>query len=51
MNVPLSDIPVNPCTASELVRMCLRKQDVSDDRSDVSDESDDYSEEEVVSVN
>ncbi|XP_033752647.1 tyrosine-protein kinase BAZ1B-like isoform X2 [Pecten maximus] len=27
IRVPLSDIPVNPCTASELTRLCLRRQD------------------------
>ncbi|XP_061178155.1 tyrosine-protein kinase BAZ1B-like isoform X1 [Saccostrea echinata] len=30
MRVSLSDIPVNPYTASELVRLCLRRQDVED---------------------
>jgi hypothetical protein len=31
MKIQLSDIPVNPYTTSELVRLCLRKQDVEDD--------------------
>lgn len=31
MEIQLSDIPVNPNTTSELVRLCLRKQDVQDD--------------------
>ncbi|XP_060064510.1 tyrosine-protein kinase BAZ1B-like [Ylistrum balloti] len=30
IRVPLSDIPVNPCTASELTRLCLRRQDDND---------------------
>ena len=38
LKVPLTDIPVNPCTTSELVRLCLRKQDVDDANSDNSDE-------------
>ena len=42
----LSDIPVNPYTASELVRLCLRRQDVDDQDSD--DSGDDIVEEEVV---
>lgn len=34
LNVPLTEIPVNPCTCSELVRLCLRKLDDSDNKSD-----------------
>jgi len=37
LKVPLSDIPVNPATCSELVRLCLRRQDVRDDESDDSE--------------
>ena len=38
--MPLTDIPVTQCTTSELVRLCLRKQDADDDaQSDNSDES------------
>ena len=49
MRVPLSDIPVNPYTASELVRLCLRRQDVEDQStSNVSADSD--LDEEVVRV-
>ncbi|KAJ8298927.1 hypothetical protein KUTeg_022987 [Tegillarca granosa] len=48
IKVPLSDIPVNPYTSSELVRLCLRKQDVDDGNSDVSDSEDLKEEEEVV---
>lgn len=45
----LSDIPVNPYTASELVRLCLRRQDVEDQStSNLSAETD--LDEEVVSV-
>ncbi|XP_078333883.1 tyrosine-protein kinase BAZ1B-like isoform X2 [Crassostrea virginica] len=41
MRVPLSDIPVSPYTASELVRLCLRRQDVEDQStSNVSADSD-----------
>ena len=51
LKVPLTDIPVNPCTTSELVRLCLRKQDVDDNNSDNSDESDLANEDdEVVGV-
>lgn len=49
MRVSLSDIPVNPYTASELVRLCLRRQDVEDQSmSNLSAETD--LDEEVVSV-
>lgn len=45
----LCDIAVNPYTASELVRLCLRRQDVEDQStSNLSAETD--LEEEVVSV-
>ncbi|XP_053384171.1 tyrosine-protein kinase BAZ1B-like isoform X2 [Mercenaria mercenaria] len=47
LKVPLSDIPVNPCTCSELVRLCLRRQDVTDDKSDTSYNSDEVGEGEV----
>lgn len=49
LKVPLSDIPVNPGTCSELVRLCLRRQDVTDDKSDHSDVSEEVEEGEVVS--
>ncbi|XP_052800814.1 tyrosine-protein kinase BAZ1B-like isoform X2 [Mya arenaria] len=41
LKVPLYDIPVNPATCTELVRLSLRRQDVRDDRSDSSDEAED----------
>lgn len=45
----LCDIAVNPYTASELVRLCLRRQDVEDQStSNLSAETD--LDEEVVSV-
>ena len=52
IKVPLNDIPVNPCTTSELVRLCLRKQDITDDKSDSSnmfEEDADDDDDEVVS--
>ena len=47
--MPLSDIPVNATTCSELVRLCLTKQDVSDEKSDTSEDMED-AEDEVVSL-
>jgi hypothetical protein len=47
MRVSLSDIPVNPYTASELVRLCLRRQDV-EDQSTSNTSTDTDLEEEVV---
>lgn len=47
LKVALSDIPVNPGTCSELVRLCLRKRDVSDSKSDTSEDVEEV-EEEVV---
>ena len=49
LQVPLSDIPVNATTCSELVRLCLTKQDVSDEKSDTSEDMED-AEDEVVSL-
>ena len=43
--MPLSDIAVNPYTSSELVRLCLRK----DDQTDVNEDEDDE-DLEVVSI-
>lgn len=37
LNVPLGDIAVNPYTVSELVRLCLRKQDSDDTNSDAAE--------------
>ncbi|KAL5007746.1 hypothetical protein ScPMuIL_016552 [Solemya velum] len=34
LKIPLSDIPVNQYTVSELVRLCLRKKDDAEDASD-----------------
>ena len=47
--MPLSDIAVNPCTVSELVRLCMRKRDSDSDS--VSDNSnlEELEEDEVVS--
>ncbi|XP_021346334.1 tyrosine-protein kinase BAZ1B-like isoform X2 [Mizuhopecten yessoensis] len=38
IRVPLSDIPVNACTASELTRLCLRRQDDDNDHYAVEDD-------------
>ena len=51
MNTPLADIPVNPYTASELVRLALRKNDIDgpdENESDVSSEDGVEEELEVV---
>lgn len=48
LRVPLSDIPVNTATCSELIRLCLRKQDLNDSRSFTSEELEE-ADEEVVS--
>ncbi|KAL3841380.1 hypothetical protein ACJMK2_019534 [Sinanodonta woodiana] len=40
INVSLSDIPVNPFTASELVRLCLRKRDASHNHEEEEEEED-----------
>lgn len=44
--MPLSDIAVNPYTVSELVRLCLRKEDAGEGSSDMNGDE----ELEVVSV-
>ncbi|KAH3882244.1 tyrosine-protein kinase BAZ1B-like [Dreissena polymorpha] len=46
LSVSLNNIPVNPATCSELVRLCLRRQDTKDDSSNISDR--DESEDEEV---
>ena len=38
LKVPLSDIAVNPYTVSELVRLCLRKEDAGEGASDVNND-------------
>ena len=50
IKIPLSDIPVNPHTTSELIRLCLRKQDgdSSDEENNADDEDED--ENEVVCI-
>ncbi len=49
LTMPLSDIPVNPYTASELVRLCLRKNDSDpDDSSNSSEDSEEENEEDDV---
>ena len=51
LEVALSEIPVNPCTCSELVRLCLRRRDTSDDRSsNTSEEEEELDEDEVVNT-
>ncbi|CAC5416850.1 BAZ1B [Mytilus coruscus] len=40
IKISLSDIPVNSYTTSELVRLCLRKQDVQEDHNSDSDDED-----------
>ncbi|VDI06875.1 bromodomain adjacent to zinc finger domain protein 1B [Mytilus galloprovincialis] len=40
IKISLSDIPVNSYTTSELVRLCLRKQDVQEDHHSDSDDED-----------
>ena len=54
LSCPLSELPVNEYTASELVRLCLRHQDIEDDNSSDKDEDDENEnaafEEEVVSL-
>ena len=48
--MPLSDIPVNEFTASELVRLCLRKHDEDTGQDDNASEDSEQNEvEEVVS--
>ncbi|XP_060562617.1 LOW QUALITY PROTEIN: tyrosine-protein kinase BAZ1B-like [Ruditapes philippinarum] len=47
LKVPLSDIPVTPGSCSELVRLCLRRHDMSDSKSDTSENLDDVEECEV----
>jgi hypothetical protein len=48
LKVPLSDIAVNPYTVSELVRLCLRKDDRGSANNEDDNEDDD--DQEVVSV-
>lgn len=51
MNTPLADIPVNPYTASELVRLALRKNDIDGPDESLSDvSSEDGAEEELEVV-
>ena len=51
MKIQLSDIPVNPYTTSELVRLCLRKQDVEDDTDNDGEENlEDEVPEEIVQL-
>ncbi|KAK6190909.1 hypothetical protein SNE40_002675 [Patella caerulea] len=41
LKVKLSDIPVNPFTVSELVRLCLRSNDTGEDEDDMNDDQQD----------
>ena len=51
LKVSLSDIPVNPYTVAELMRLCLRKHDSETDGiSNADSESSEHAEDEVVSI-
>jgi len=54
LSCPLSELPVNEYTASELVRLCLRHQDIEDNPDSDLDEDNDKEnaafEEEVVGL-